>query len=157
MTVHGDDFTSTGREKDLRWLDSKLRAKFEIKTDILGPSKDYAKQVRVLNRVTTWTDDGITYEADQRHAEIIVGSLEVTKAVSTPGSRDDAAKAGKPGTWSSPTMDETCGDIEAGQGSTPLQLSHPGGMKELQTVQPRTAWFWASPKKHGLFTGERPT
>ena len=36
------------------------------------------------------------YESDQRHAEIIIKSMGVQKAVATPGSRDDAGKADRP-------------------------------------------------------------
>ena len=28
LTIHGDDFTSTGREAELRWLDCELKKKF---------------------------------------------------------------------------------------------------------------------------------
>ncbi len=51
--------------------------------------------MRVLNRVLTWEDDAITHEADQRHAEILIRELglENSRAVATPGSRDDTAKA----------------------------------------------------------------
>ena len=60
LTVHGDDFTSTGREADLRWLERELSRKFEIKTDFLGPGTRHAKQMRVLNRILSWSDEGIT-------------------------------------------------------------------------------------------------
>ena len=73
-----------------------MRAKYEIKTDFLGPRDTHAKQLRILNRVISWEDDGIMYESDQRHAEIIIKSMDVQKAVATPGSRDDAGKADRP-------------------------------------------------------------
>eukprot|EP00969_Alexandrium_andersonii_P328790 14528385-Alexandrium_andersonii.AAC.1 len=44
--------------------------------------------MRVLNRIVTWTDEGIWYEADQRHAELIIkglGMKEDSKGVVTPG------------------------------------------------------------------------
>ena len=98
VTVHGDDFTSTGTAHDLEWLDMKFKEEFEIKTEVLGPRHDQKKQIRVLNRVIAWGEDGITYEADQRHAELIIGELGLdnAKAVATPGSREDASKAGPP-------------------------------------------------------------
>ena len=43
--------------------------------------------MRILNRIVEWTDAGISYEADQRHAEIIVrdmGLQKDSKAVTTP-------------------------------------------------------------------------
>ena len=43
----------------------------------------------------TWTATGITYEADPRHAEIIIRELglETCKRVTTPDAREDVAKA----------------------------------------------------------------
>ena len=102
-TVHGDDFTSSGTEADLKWLDGQLKSKFEVKTNFLGPGLLHAKQLRVLNRVLTWQAEGIDYEADQRHAEIIIEAMQVTKAVTSPGSRDDAKKAGPPSTTATST------------------------------------------------------
>ena len=32
VTVHGDDFTFTGREKDFKWFEEMLARNFEIKT-----------------------------------------------------------------------------------------------------------------------------
>ena len=51
-----------------------------------GGSKDL-KQARILNRVISWQDWGIQYEADPRHAEVLIRELEVTpkEAVVTPG------------------------------------------------------------------------
>jgi len=66
-TVHGDDYTSAGKEEHLRWLDRNLRAKFEIKTEFLGPGKEHKQEVRILNRILRWEDGGIEYEPDQRH------------------------------------------------------------------------------------------
>eukprot|EP00969_Alexandrium_andersonii_P341930 15114427-Alexandrium_andersonii.AAC.1 len=46
------------------------------------------KDMRVLSRIVTWTGEGIWYEADQRHAELIVKGLGVeedSKGVVTPG------------------------------------------------------------------------
>ena len=96
VTVHGDDFTSTGRERDLKWLNQIFVSKFDTKTEFLGPGIHHQKSVRILNRVITWGEDGISYEADQRHAEIAVKELGLEKAkpVTTPGSRDDASKMG---------------------------------------------------------------
>ena len=56
----------------------------------IGPSQNDDKSIRILNRVVTWTDDGIEYEADQWHAEIIVrdsGLCTEAKPVVTPGNK----------------------------------------------------------------------
>ena len=81
----------------MRWLEQKFKEHFELKTEYLGPnSRRHLQQIRVLNRIISWGDDGILYEADQRHADILMRDLgidEKAKSVTTPGSRDDAGKA----------------------------------------------------------------
>ena len=87
VVVHGDDFTSCGPQSAIEWFKAKISERYESKHDILGPGATHQKSIRVLNRVLTWTPDGIQYEADQRHAELIVQqqNLGGAKAVSTPG------------------------------------------------------------------------
>ena len=45
------------------------------------------KEARILNRIVRWTQGGWEYEADQRHADLIVKAMGLEKArpVSTPG------------------------------------------------------------------------
>ena len=86
--VHGDDFTSLGDGESLQWLLAELQKQYELKLRAtLGPDAHDDKDVRILNRVVQWTQDGITYEPDQRHADIVVRELGLAKAkgVSTPG------------------------------------------------------------------------
>ena len=62
--------------------------KFEAKVNILGPDADEEKEVKILNRVISWSSNGILYEADQRHADIIIQMLGLSpesKSLSTPG------------------------------------------------------------------------
>jgi hypothetical protein len=74
--VHGDDFTMLGWEEDLDWFRKEIQERFEVKIKgRIGPGKEDMKSMRVLNRIVEWTEGGITYEADQRHAEIIVRDL----------------------------------------------------------------------------------
>ena len=95
VTVHGDDFTCAGSTADLRWLKSKMEEKYEIACEVLGPEAGQQKEIRVLNRVIRWEDDGLAYEPDQRHAEIVIKDLglEEAKPVSTPGAREELGKA----------------------------------------------------------------
>ena len=54
--------------------------------------------MRVLNRFVHWTEEGIEYEADQRHAEIIIQELglkEESKSVNTPGEPNRKKGTGK--------------------------------------------------------------
>ncbi len=41
----------------------------------LGSERNDDKQIRILDRVVSWANEGIEYEADQRHADIIVRDL----------------------------------------------------------------------------------
>ena len=45
-----------------------------------------------MNRIVEWTTDGIAYESDQRHAELVIRgrqSSDESKHVSTPGTKHD--------------------------------------------------------------------
>ena len=90
--VHGDDFTLIGPRKSLDWFKARIEGRFEIKyKGRMGPREEDITSVRILNRRITWTDQGIKYESDQRHAEIIIikqmGLMPNAKGVLTPGLR----------------------------------------------------------------------
>ena len=78
--IHGDGFVTIGKEEDLAWLKQGLEKHYEIKTEVLGPSGNDKQQVKVLNRIITWTDTGIEYEADPRHVELILKELHLKDA-----------------------------------------------------------------------------
>ena len=64
---------------------------------ILGPDKHHVQEIRLLTRIWAWDVDGIRYEADQRHAEILINALKLSesKGVETPGikhSKGDESK-----------------------------------------------------------------
>ena len=64
VSVHGDDFTSTGPKCQLDWFEDELEKKYELKKGgRLGPSPKDAKELTILNRVIRWTEKGIEYEA----------------------------------------------------------------------------------------------
>ena len=67
-----DDFTILAQEANLDWFKQRMESKYEIKHSRIGPGTNDNKTVRILNRVVEWTPNGITYEADSRHAEIII-------------------------------------------------------------------------------------
>ena len=71
-----------------------MEKKFEVKTKMLGPGPQDEKEVRILNRVVTWHDDGIGYEPDPRHPEIIIQQLGLEEAtsVTTPGVKESAGE-----------------------------------------------------------------
>ena len=65
----------------------KIQEIYEIKAEFLGPKVEGAQtEVRVLNRTIRWTDEGLEYEPDQRHSELIIEQMGMAncKAVSIP-------------------------------------------------------------------------
>ena len=86
---HGDDFTILEAEEQLDWFRERMKDRYTLKVrGRLGPEVHDEKEIRILNRVIQWTEEGIWYEPDPRHAEIIfkdLGLIEGSKALSTPG------------------------------------------------------------------------
>ena len=112
ITCHGDDFLLTGALKDLQWAIGILKAKFDVKSDILGPEPECVRELRILNRTLRWVNTGIEYEPDARHASTIIKDLrlECSKPLSTPGvaneeDDDPMSGDGKTGTeWQTDTL-----------------------------------------------------
>ncbi len=77
-----------GWEGQLNWFWEKISKRFDCKhRGRIGPGAGDVKSIRVLNRVVTWGDEGIEYEPDQRHAELIIRDMGLegsSRAVSTP-------------------------------------------------------------------------
>ena len=87
IMVHGDDFVAVGEPEDLKETEKVLNDKYQIKVETLGSGEKDAKEIRVLNKVIRYTEEGIELEADPRHAELVVRQfgLEEAKASPTPG------------------------------------------------------------------------
>ena len=68
-----------------------MAKQYEIKVRVMGRDDDMDKEIRVPNRTLACGANGITYELDQRHAEIIVREMHVEKGktVTTPALPDD--------------------------------------------------------------------
>jgi hypothetical protein len=92
--VHGDDFMAVGEPQAALWLKAQLERRFTVSTNIVGTGPGEVKEARLLNRIIRASPDGgWEYEADSRHAEIIVKQLglDKSKGVSSPGE--------SPGRW----------------------------------------------------------
>jgi hypothetical protein len=85
--VHGDDFVLSGRAEALDHVKVGMHERFLLKElGRLGGGQGELKELRILNRVIRWTPTGLKYEADPRHAEIVVrGVAGAERALSTPG------------------------------------------------------------------------
>ena len=67
-------------------MKERLAERFEIKTKVVGTGVGEESEERILNRIIRVTEDGWEIEADQRHADIIIGELNLKEAngVKTP-------------------------------------------------------------------------
>ena len=94
ITVHGDDFFIVGPLTSIKWMQGKIKAKYEVKCEVLGPEAECSSEIQMLGRVLRWTEKGIEYEPDQRHADILVSELGLcgsdrhSRALGTPGTAD---------------------------------------------------------------------
>ena len=89
-SVHGDDFTSSGPADALDWLEGAIGEEYEIAiAPRMGPGPGDAKEGRVLNRVVTWHENHIEYEADPRQVERLIDECGLTGAnvPGTPGAK----------------------------------------------------------------------
>ena len=98
IVVHGDDFTALGSDDALDWYEQVLKDSFEIKIrGRLGIGCPGPQQIGILNRIVTLTDEGLTSEADPRHSDLLMSSLELTSSNSSatpevkPHDRDELA------------------------------------------------------------------
>ena len=85
--VHGDDFVTVGNRRDAHWFRDKLCQRFEIKTHMLGNGPREESEQRILGRIVRVTESGWEYEADPRHAELLIKALRLESAngVRSPG------------------------------------------------------------------------
>ena len=94
VVVHGDDFTALGTPEELTMYEKGMQEVFECKLKgRLGTGPEDCKEMRVLNRIVRVTDNGLLYEADPRHAEMLIKAfqLEGAKGVVTPGVKSHEA------------------------------------------------------------------
>jgi len=78
VVVYGDDFTVLGSETNLDWFRKQMAKRYEVEFRArLGYGDTDGKAVTLLNRPIELSSGGITYEADQRHVEIISKDLQL--------------------------------------------------------------------------------
>ena len=89
LLVHGDDFLVLGDEDGQKYLKETLSEKCEFRCDgCIGPEDN--QHMTLLNRIVTYRKDGpVSFEADPRHAEMIIRQLglEGSRGISTPGEK----------------------------------------------------------------------
>ena len=95
--IHGDDFAMLMPRSRVTQFVDKLSARLIVKVRaVLGPRPSDDRSVRLLNRIITWRPrsttlpEAIEWEADPRHAALIIEQLGLTtkaKSVTSPGDR----------------------------------------------------------------------
>ena len=66
---------------------SSLAAAYSIKSQLMSDNHEDTKQVRFLNRINSWKANTIEYEADPRHAEIVMGLVKDSRSSAIAGSK----------------------------------------------------------------------
>ncbi|CAE7251708.1 unnamed protein product [Symbiodinium sp. CCMP2592] len=89
--VHGDDFTVVGGYNKLQWLIESLQKAWtiEVRGILARPGSSLpgvTHSISVLNRLVTWTNEGIEMEADPRHVDLVLEHLGLNNSspVTTP-------------------------------------------------------------------------
>ena len=82
VVVHVDDLLVEGEVHSLRWLKEKLKEKYEIK----GKDLEEGDELSYLGRTIRKTPQGLEWEADKKHVEILCREWGVTgeKSCHTP-------------------------------------------------------------------------
>ena len=91
VTIHGDDMVCVGGDRDTEWLHRETAKKYEVKAQTMGMKKGMDKEAKVLNRTLRWSDEGISIEADPRHAREIIkhSGVEQCTPLVTPCTKED--------------------------------------------------------------------
>ena len=91
--VHGDDFLAVGTRSELSVIEALLTGNYECKVQYTGLEEGMERSVRILGQHVTYTDDGLSYEADPVHAEISIQALGLdgARSVATPCSAESAS------------------------------------------------------------------
>ena len=85
--VHVDDFLLCGPRWALDEARRGIEAQYEIKSQVIGPDGDEAREGRFLGRCIRWTNEGLQYEADPKHAQTLLTVTDMVgcKPLNTPG------------------------------------------------------------------------
>ena len=89
VMTHVDDFLVTGSLVETTWFENLLKSQFEITSTTLG--RNFEKSTKYLNRLITWSEEGIFLEGDEKHAAVLLSEWGMTdcKGVSTPVVREE--------------------------------------------------------------------
>ena len=87
VVVHGNDFTALGTDESIDWYTAELQKVFEIKVrGRIGVGTEM-QEIKILNRILRLDEDGLLYEPDPRHVDLLAASmgLKDCSPVKSPG------------------------------------------------------------------------
>ena len=90
LVYHGDDIAAVSDDDVLKAFHITLSGSFEAKVIyLIGPEPGDDKEGLLLNRCISYTDEGIIWEADPRHTELVISELGLrgAKGRNSPGHR----------------------------------------------------------------------
>ena len=74
--VHGDDFTFAGTEPELKKIRAKMCEWYDVQVrGVLGSGKRDAREIEILSRKLTWTEEGLEYEGSDKHRQPFLEGL----------------------------------------------------------------------------------
>jgi len=99
VMTYVDDFLCSGPDKELKWFLEAIGKTFEVKSEMLGPGKEEKSEVKFLGRALRWRREGLEYEADEKHVEVLLREWGMcdSKAVCTPGTAEEKKTEGEAG------------------------------------------------------------
>ena len=82
VMIHGDDFIAVGTRYEISAFRRHVASRFTVKDKVIGSRPDLGElaETRILNRIVRHTPEGWEYEAGQRHANLIIRVLGLSKA-----------------------------------------------------------------------------
>ena len=157
VVVHGDDFTAVGSPNALNKFEEGMQKSFECKQKgRLGLRPEDCKEMRVLNRIVRVTDNGLLYEADPRHAEMLIKAFDLgeAKSVVTPGIKvvDEEADPDKIDSDAAAEITKIITELRS-KPQTPSKVTFSDNV-QVHSIEPYSSVYGQHPKefmfdKHG--------
>ena len=76
VVVHGDDFTFAGTEPEWKKIRAKMCEWYDVQVrGVLGSGKRDVREIEILGRNLTWTEEGLEYECSDKHRQAFLEGL----------------------------------------------------------------------------------
>ena len=73
VVVHGDDLTFVGKESELKRIQAKMHEWYDVEVrGVLSSGKRDLREIEILRRSLTWTEEGLEYEGSDKHRQALL-------------------------------------------------------------------------------------